>query len=207
VLVAVVASTGSDGPDVFNGLKPMANQPRAAKILVSLVAAMTAGAAVLMSLDHQSISAGAFSLASYSSLGSVGDVIAAKEPIKGDRWTKIEIFYSNTKGGDLKQLASLNGLTNADDLNFHFLVCNNLGALGAIDGQIQPTEKWLNQWSALPGGIWYGSTSTIRVCIIGETNKTTSEYQISRTVELVDALSRRFNIAPANIIYPQDWRL
>jgi hypothetical protein len=184
----------------------MANQPRAAKILVSLVAAMTAGAAVLMTLDHQSISAGAFSLASYSSLGSIGDVIAAKEPAKDNRWTKIEIFYSNTKGGDLKQLASLSGLTNADDLNFHFLVCNSLG-VGAVDGQIQSTEKWLNQWSALPGGVWYGSTSTIRVCIIGEANKTTSDYQISRTEELIDALSRRFNIARANIIYPQDWRL
>lgn len=182
----------------------MSNQPRAAKILVSLVAAMTAGAAVLMTLDHQSISAGAFSLASYSSLGSIDDVIAAKESVKNNRWTKIEISYSNTKGGNLRQLASLSGLTNADDLNFHFLVCNNLGA---IDGQIQPTEKWINQWSALPGGVWYGNTSTIRVCVIGETNKTTSEYQTSRTVELIDVLSRRFNIAPANIIYPQDWRL
>ncbi|HBG77649.1 MAG TPA: hypothetical protein DDW84_02205 [Phycisphaerales bacterium] len=182
----------------------MANQPRAAKILVSLVAAMTVGAAVLMTLDHQSISAGAFSLASYSSLGSIGDVIAAKEPAKDNRWTKIEIFYSNTKGGDIKQLASLSGLTNADDLNFHFLVCNGLGT---VDGQIQPTEKWLNQWSALPGGVWYGSTSTIRVCIIGEANKTTSDYQISRTEELIDALSRRFNIARTSITYPQDWRL
>jgi len=185
----------------------MSKQPRAAKILISLVASMTVGATILMTLDHQSISAGAFSLASYSSLGSVADVITAKEPTKSDRWNKIEIFYSNTKGGDLKQLASLSGLTNADDLNFHFLVCNSLGAVNGQDGQIQSTEKWLNQWSALQGGVWYGSSAAIRICIIGETNKTASDYQISRTEELIDALSRRFNITPANITYPQDWQL
>jgi hypothetical protein len=165
---------------------------------------MTAGAAVLMTLDHQSISAGAFSLASYSSLGSIADIIATKEPTARNRWNKIEVFYSNTKGGNLEQMASLSGLTSPDDLNFHFLVCNSLGA---IDGQIQPTEKWLNQWSALPGGIWYGSSTAIRICIIRETNKTASDYQISRAEELVDALSRKFNIPPANITHPKDWQL
>lgn len=182
----------------------MSNQPRAAKILICLVASMTAGAAVLMTLDHQSIPAGVFSLASYSSLGSVADIIATKEPTTRSRWNKIEVFYSNTKGGNLEQMASLSGLTSPDDLNFHFLLCNSLGA---IDGQIQPTEKWLNQWSALPGGIWYGSSTTIRICIIGETSKTASDYQISRAEELIDALSRKFNIAPANIFHPKDWQL
>lgn len=182
----------------------MSNQPRAAKILICLVASMTIGAAILMTLGHQSISAGAFSLASYSSLGSMADIIATKESTARNRWNKIEVFYSNTKGGNLEQMASLSGLTSPDDLNFHFLICNSLGA---IDGQIQPTEKWLNQWSALPGGIWYGSSTTIRICIISETNKTVSDYQISRAEELIDALSRKFNIAPANIIHPKGWQL
>lgn len=182
----------------------MFNQPRAARILICLVVAMTIGAAVLMALDNQSISAGMFSLASYSSLGPISDVIATKEISARDRWDKIEIFYSNTRGGNIKQMATLNGLTSEEDLNFHFLVCNSLGA---IDGQIQSTAKWLNQWSALPGGIWYGSSTTIRICVISEGKSPASDYQINRTEELVQALSRKFNIAPVNIDYPRDWQL
>jgi hypothetical protein len=198
----------------FERIVDMSNQPRAAKILICLVVSMTAVAAVLMVLDHQSISAGAFSLASYSSLGPIADIIATRELARADsprgdhaatgRWNKIEVFYSNTKGGNINQLASLNGLTSAEDLNFHFLVCNSLGA---IDGQIQPTDKWLNQWSALPGGVWYGSSTTIRICVINEGENPASDYQISRAEELIQALSRKFNINTSNITYPKDWQL
>jgi hypothetical protein len=182
----------------------MTNQPRAARILICLVVAMTVGAAILMALDHQSITAGAFSLASYSSLGPITDIIAIKEPTNSDRWDKIEVFYSNTKGGNISQLASLSGLTSEEDLNFHFLVCNSLGA---IDGQIQPTERWLNQWSAIPGGVWYGSNTTIRICVISEGKNPASDYQVSRTEELIQTLSRKFNIPTSNITYPKGWQI
>jgi hypothetical protein len=182
----------------------MSGQPRAARILIYLVVSMTTGAAILMVLDRQSISAGAFSLASYSSLGPINDIIATREAVKEDRWDKIEVFYSSSRGGNINQLASLSGLASAEDLNFHFLVCNSLGA---IDGQIQATEKWLNQWSALPGGVWYGSSTTIRICVIGEGKNKASDYQISRTEELIHALSRRFDIGPKKITYPEGWQL
>jgi len=180
----------------------MGNQPRAARILICLIVAMTAGAAILMALDHQSISAGAFSLASYSSLGPISDIIMSKEPVNIGRWDKIEVFYSNTKGGNLNQLASLNGLSSSEDLNFHFLICNSLGG---IDGQIQATEKWLNQWSAIPGGTWYGGNNTIRICVISEGQKAASDYQMSRAQELIQALSRKLNIEKTNISYPKGW--
>lgn len=182
----------------------MSNQPRQAKILVCLVVAMTVGAAVLMLLDHQSISAGPFSLASYSSLGSISTVTMTRQTTDSDRWDKIEVFYSNTKGGDLEQLAALNGLTSSDDLNFHFLICNSFG----LDGQIQPTEKWLNQWSALPGKVWYGGSKTIRICVVGEGKKTpASDYQINRTEELIESLVRKFHIERGNINYPNGWQI
>ncbi|MGD0786035.1 MAG: hypothetical protein ABR969_09505 [Sedimentisphaerales bacterium] len=184
----------------------MSAQPREAKIIIGLVVSMTLGAALLMALDSQSISAGAFSLASYSSLGSISSVTATRQPIASDRWSKIEVFYSNTKGGDLAQLASLAGLSSPEDLNFHFLVCNNLGDL-TLDGQIQSTEKWLNQWSALPGTTWYGSSKTIRICVIGERKTPASDYQISRTEELIDSLARKFHIDRTNINYPTGWQL
>ncbi|MEN6386505.1 MAG: hypothetical protein ABFD79_15105 [Phycisphaerales bacterium] len=177
----------------------MTGQPRQAKILICLVVAMTAGAALLMALDHQSISAGAFSLASYSTLGSIDSVTITRQNTTSDRWNQIEVFFSNSKGGDLAQIASLTGLTNPDDLNFHFLICNSLGG---IDGQIQPTEKWLNQWSALPAAGWYGTNKTIRVCVVGEKSEGASDYQISRAEELVEDLAEKFGISAANIHYP-----
>ena len=183
----------------------MSSQPREAKILIYLVVSMTIGAALLMALDSQSISAGAFSLASYSSLGSISSVTETRQGTTADRWDRIEVSYSNTKGGDLAQLASLNGLTSPDDLNFHFLICNSLGAM---DGQIQSMEKWLNQWSALPGVAWYGGSKTIRICVIGEGKKTpASDYQVSRTQELIDSLARKFDIEPSNVSYPAGWQL
>jgi len=182
----------------------MTGQPRQAKILICLIVSMTAGAAVLLALDNQSISAGPFSLASYSSLGSISSVMHTAKPVSVDRWDRIEVFYSNSKGGNLAQVASLAGLTNSDDLNFHFLVCNSLGAL---DGQIQPTEKWLNQWSALPAAGWYGSSKTIRICVVGEKISGASDYQVSRTEELIESLARDFGIESSKIHYPAGWQL
>ena len=165
---------------------------------------MTVGAAVLMALDNQSISAGAFSLASYSSLGSIASVTATRQNIVADRWDRIEVFFSNSKGGDLSQIASLAGLTSPDELNFHFLVCNSLGGL---DGEILPTEKWLNQWSALPAAGWYGTSKTIRICVVGEKSEGASDYQVSRTEELIEDLARKFNISSSAIRYPAGWQL
>lgn len=183
----------------------MSNQPRAAKILISLVISMTVVAAVLMALDNQSISAGAFSLASYSSLRPISPIIATRQGSSSDRWNKIEVFYSKTNGGNIKQLASLGGLASPEDVNFHFLVCNSLGA---IDGQIETAEKWLNQWSALPGGTWYGTSSTIRICVIGQgAGFEQSDYQLTRTAELLEALSRKFSIPTRQISYPKGWEL
>jgi hypothetical protein len=75
----------------------MTGQPRQAKILICLVISMTAGAAVLMALDNQSISAGAFSLASYSSLGSIESVTATRQATTADRWNRIEVYLEHKK--------------------------------------------------------------------------------------------------------------
>ena len=75
----------------------MSDQPRAMKILVSLIAAMTLGAVVLMALDSKSISGGAFSLASYSSLGSIKQAVAVKNSVSARGWKRIEVFYRDRK--------------------------------------------------------------------------------------------------------------
>jgi hypothetical protein len=187
----------------------MVKQPRTAKVLFSLIVSMTIGAAVLLMLEDKPLPAGAFSLASYTLLGSVEEAIETYEPLEKDgesqRWQHIEVFYSNTIGGNIEQIASLNGLRQSEDLNLHFLICNGRGGQ---DGQIQTSERWKRQWSCVPGGRWYGNSKTIRVCLIADGSSVLpSEFQIKRTNLLLETLCRKFNISTDEVIYPVNWQL
>ncbi len=180
----------------------MSNQPRVAKVLAALLVSMTAGAIILMALGNNPPSAGPFCLSSYYRLDPIEKAVSSKASQFPTRWNCIEIFYSGTKAGNVKQLTSLNGLASPDDLNFHFVICNGLGG---SDGQIQSTEKWQSQWSIIPGRTWYGSGQTIRICIIadGRTARPT-DLQRKRLDSLVGALCRKFDIQPRYAYYPNN---
>jgi len=181
----------------------MPNQARVAKVLAALLASMTVGAIILMALGHNPPSAGPFSLWTYYRLDPVKKAISSRAVQSPDRWNRIEIYYSGTKAGNIKQLALLGGLNNLEDVNFHFCLCNGRGG---EDGQIQTTEKWQRQWSLIPGRTWYGTGQTIRICIIAD-GKTVhlTDCQIKRLETLVDELCRKFRIRPESIYYPSDW--
>jgi len=182
----------------------MSNQPRVAKVLAVLLVSMTVGAIVLMTLNNNPPSAGPFSLASYYRLDPVEKAISSRAAQYPHRWNCIEIYYSRTMAGNIEQLASLRGLTSSEDINCHFCLCNGLGG---DDGQIQSTEKWQRQWSAIPDRTWYGTGQTIRICIIadGKTARPT-DFQFKRTQALIEVLCRKFNIHSESIYYPADWR-
>jgi hypothetical protein len=189
----------------------MVKQPRTAKVLFSLIVSMTIGAGVLLLLEDKPLPAGAFSLASYTHLGSVEEAINTYGPEssaragESKRWQSIEVFYSKTAGGNLEQVASLNGIRNSEDLNLHFLICNGRGGQ---DGQIQASERWKRQWSCVPGGRWYGGSRTIRVCLIADGALVPpSEFQIKRTNLLLETLCIKFNIPADEVIYPVGWQL
>ena len=182
----------------------MPNQARVAKVLATLLASWTTGAIVLMALGHNPPFAGRFSLSSYYRLDPVKKAISSRATQSKDRWDRIEIYYSGTKTGNIEQLASLNGLTNPENLNFHFCLCNGLGS---DDGQIQPTEKWQRQRLAIPGQNWYGRGRTIRICIIADGKSVyPTDCQIKRIQVLVEELCKKFSIRPKSIHYPSDWR-
>jgi hypothetical protein len=182
----------------------MQNQPRVARVLAALLVSMTLGAVVLMALGSNPPSAGPFCLSNYYRLDPVDQSIPSQTAQSRYRWNCIEIYYSNTTAGNLEQLASLSGLSSTEDLNYHFVVCNGLGG---EDGQILPTEKWQKQWSIVPGQTWYGSSQTIRICVIAD-DKTArpTDLQIKRVEALVEALSRKFDIQPQYIYYPSNWK-
>jgi hypothetical protein len=182
----------------------MVSRPRTARVLASLVVSMTIGAIVLLALDSHPLPAGAFSLASYQRLNDIEDILQTRNMIFADRWNAIEVYYSRTSGGNLAQLATLAGLANIKDVNFHFAIYNGRGG---SDGQIQSTEKWLQQFSCIPGGTWYGTGKTIRICVVADGQKTQpTDCQVKRTAVLVEELARKFIISPTSIRYPSNWQ-
>jgi hypothetical protein len=180
----------------------MPNHLRVVKVLTALLVSMTIGAIVLMALGHNPPSAGPFSLWTYYRLDPVKKAIISRAAQSPDRWNRIEIYYSGTNSGNIEQLAALSGLASPDDLNCHFCLCNGRGG---GDGQIQPTEKWQRQWSVIPGRTSYGSSQTIRICVIadGKTSRPT-DCQIKRIQVLVEELCKKFRISPESIYYPSD---
>ncbi|MBN1972381.1 MAG: N-acetylmuramoyl-L-alanine amidase [Sedimentisphaerales bacterium] len=182
----------------------MPNQARVVKVLAMLLASMTIGAIVLMTMGHNPPSAGPFSLWSFYRLPPIRDVICSKTSQLRDRWNWIEIYYSGTNSGNIEQLAAINGLSNSQDINCHFCIYNGFGG---NDGQIQPTEKWQKQQSAPGSNKWNGSEQAVRICVVADGRNTRpTDCQIKRIQILVEELCRTFNIKPESVFYPNDWR-
>jgi hypothetical protein len=185
-------------------LRQAQGRPRVARVLVVLLVSMTTGAVVLMALGNHPPSAGAFCLSTYYRLDPVGQAIYSRATQAPGRWECVEVYYSGTKAGNVEQIASLSGLPSSDDINCHFVICNGLGG---SDGEIQTTEKWQNQWSVIPDHTWYGSSRTIRVCLVADGKSVRpSDFQIKRTESIVEALSAKFSVPPTKIFYPTNWR-
>ena len=181
----------------------MPNQPRVAKVLAALLASMTAGAIVLMALGNNPPSAGAFSLWTDYCSDPVKKAIISRAAQSTERWSRIEVYYSGTKEGNIEQLASLGGLSGPDDINCHFVICNGHGG---GDGTIQTTEKWQQQRSIIPSRTWYGNPKTIRICIIADIRAARpTNSQIKWGKALLEGLCKKFSISVESIYYPNGW--
>jgi len=183
----------------------MSNRERTSRVIISLIASMTVGALVLMALDNHSITEGAFSLASYTTLSPVERIASDSLSSKVQQWDYIEVYYSGTVSGNLDQLAKFSGLQSSKDVNFHFLVCNGTGCQ---DGRIQATARWNRQKVAIPATNWTGPSQTIRICVVADgVRALATDTQIQRTTDMAESLAREFNIAKDNISYPPSWQL
>lgn len=174
----------------------MSKQPRVVKVLAALLVSMTTGAMVLMVLGNNPPSAGPFCLSAYYQLDSVDRVIRSQAAQSPNRWNSVEIYFSGTRGGDVRHLAA------ADDLNCHFVICNGVAA---NDGEIQTTEKWQRQWSIRPNHTWQGTEQTIRICLIGDgVLAMPTDYQMKRLQTLLEALCGKFHVLADSIYLPRD---
>ena len=176
----------------------MKKHSRTIKVLVSLIVSMTFGAFVLMMLDDQALSEGAFSLAGLYNLAPVADKIAASPKTTNHRdWDSVEVYYSK------KSLPNLDSLAENSKAQMHFVITN--GDCGT-DGLIKSTEKWRKQRTCLSEA--KKGLNVIRVCIAGGgSGESLTDCQVLRTVELVDAISKKYNITRKKIAYPANWQI
>jgi len=168
-------------------------QTRTAKVLVVLMASMTVGGVVLMTLDNHVPARGAYSLASYLRLDPIEKVTLESVKVDKTQWTGIEVFYSGTGKGNLAEMFKV-GRT-----GYHFLICNSNGA---EDGQIEFTPSWSSQkYVAAMNGV-------IRICVIADLDKSPATgSQFKRASALIDSLARNFGVAPEKVRYPTNWQL
>jgi hypothetical protein len=193
----------SDFEDTFFKDETVSNQPRVVKVLAALLVSMTAGTIVLMALGNNHPSAGPFCLSSYYRLDPIEKAVCSRAVQSPGRWNRIEVYYSDTRAGNIEQMASLSGLASPEDLNCHFILCNGFGG---SDGQVLATEKWQKQWSVVPGRNWYGTPQTVRICVVADSkNALPTNCQKKRVEILIEKLCRKFDIHPDAVYYPSDW--
>jgi hypothetical protein len=185
----------------------MQKQARTVKILVSLVASMSLGALVLMALDNHRLTGGPFSLASYRSLDPVENLTSSFTTPNTHNWQQIQVHYSPAPAENLEQLAAVSGLSSQKELNFHFTVLGGIECSDG-DGEIQATQRWLKQRPALQDKSFFGTSQTIRICVITDGIRSLpSDCQVKRTAAIIESLARKFTIATDSINYPKNWQL
>jgi hypothetical protein len=177
---------------------------REAKVFAALLMSMSICAALLLALGKNPPSAGAFCLDDYYRLESVENNVSSQMNQFSGRWNAIEIFYNCHKSEYNNTTKQENELRDHVNDDYHFALCNGLNG---GDGIIITTEKWQIQQSAIDYNNPISNEKTVRICIIKNSNLAEqTEYQEKRLEELIEELSRRFNIEPKKVYYPQKWR-
>jgi hypothetical protein len=173
----------------------MASKNRTVKMWASLVASMTVGAVVLMAMDHQKISGGGFSLASFQRLDTVDHALKSDANTEKLNWGSIEITYSHTVGGTIENIALAQGTLTPAEADFHFLIGNGDGA---PDGEIVPSHRWNQQIRCAD------NSKTIKIIIVSDGMRVRpTDTQIKRLSKLISTLSRYYSISSKDITCPK----
>ncbi len=184
----------------------MTTQARTSRVLIALIVSMTIGAVVLMALDNGGPQGSPWSLSVLQRLNRLNPIEPLVSGAAGSSvhtWNRVEVFYSNTTSGNLRELSILHGLQTGQDLNAHFVVCNGLGAK---EGWVEPAERWQAQNPCLPDGEWRGTVGTVRICVVADGIGTMpTDIQVTRAADLVKLLSKKFKISRKQVAWPANW--
>ena len=164
----------------------MTNHGRLVKVLFSLMAAMTIGAFILLTLEGKPITPMDYSLSSElnTSLGPAYRALSTETPMERGRWQEIEIsFYSNPEGWTPDgQLAGPMAI------DYHFLVSNGPDQ---YDGLITTTPRWVRQLACLDSDETRNTHETVKIALIGDpVTRNRTPKQDRQLEELVSNLIR-----------------
>ena len=165
----------------------MVDQGRLAKVIFSLMAAMTGGALLLLALEGKPIKPMAYSLSSQTELTGLNDALGLEAGIDPAPWNRIEITYRANDG----QLSDEYDLTGKLAMQYHFVVSD--GSAGA-DGHVFTSPRWNRQLPCLPLDD-IDARRVIKMCIIADPASPYQTPSQARNLEnLVDRLRRQCHV-------------
>jgi hypothetical protein len=168
----------------------MVSHGRLARVMLSLVAAMTAGALVLLALEGKPIKPMAFSLSSQTQLTSIPSALGTEAGVELRRWRRIEVSYHPSH----TPLSARYGLAGDLATNYHFVIGNGLAG---GDGQIFASTAWTKQRLCRVNANSTEGRGTIRITLIGDGPSPRSTPRQARQLEsLVSSLVRTCQIEP-----------
>jgi len=156
------------------------------KVLLCLMAAMTTGTFVLLTLEGQPIKPMEYSLSSEirSPFTPVHQTLGTEKGIDLGRWEKIAISYCPDDGS----LTPDQQLTGSLALNYHFVISNGPGE---HDGTIIASPRWTYQLACLNPDEMSNNQNTIKIGLIGDPlTRQRSPKQERRLEALVSSLIR-----------------
>lgn len=148
-------------------------------------------------------------------LGATASIAPASRPaqelqaaweVQGARpWRYIVIHHSSGEGGNAANFDAFHRSKGWDELGYHFVIDNGNGG---PDGQVEIGSRWRSQkWGAHTGGTPDNAYNKfgIGICLVGNFNsKNPSPAQLAALEQLVNYLSRRYDIAAGDIIGHRD---
>jgi len=167
-------------------------------VLSSLVGVLTLTSVLLRAMQGTPLTPdAASSLMAGDSPTALRVIFNTQVAPRSHRWQTIYVHHSRTARGDASSL--VNG---ADGCGDHFVIGNGEGAL---DGEIQFTQRWNMQQSADPApGCVNVDATCISICLVGDFDKTApTPMQLKRLELLTQTLQERFRI-PASAVWVFD---
>ena len=127
---------------------------------------------------------------------SMDAIFVTRTPVPAGRWKYIFIHHSQTPSGNAFTLGQPNGPAGAGD---HFVIGNGDGL---VDGEIQLTQRWNNQQTALPpAGASKIDDACISICLVGDFDRTIpTPTQFRRLAQLVGALQGQLHIRAEGVL-------
>jgi hypothetical protein len=170
-------------------------------VLSSLVGVLTLTSVLLRAMQGAPLTPdAASSLMASESRASLNVIFQTQAASTPNRWKAIFIHHSHTPGGSATTLAPAGSPDGA--AGDHFVVGNGDGA---VDGEIQFTQRWNLQQAAGPvPGAANIDPACVSICVVGDFDRTApTPTQLKRLEHLVQTLQERFRI-PAGQVWLLD---